>query len=91
MRTSRLLACAQVWITVLILLAFFGLIFLIVLRQSDMTVLKDMVALLMPLITPAVYFWFQRTRPRSEDDPNASDPDPMTPAPPANPINPQEK
>lgn len=88
MRTARLLACAQIWLSVLVLVAFFGLLFLIVLRVGDKEVLKDLIQLLSPLVTLVLFFWFQRQRPHSDDDPTEASPDPTSPAPPANPTNP---
>ena len=69
---GKLLARSQLGLSVLVILGYFGLWLLAGLHRISTDAPKDVT----PFVGMVVYFWFQRTRPHSADDPPDSNPTP---------------
>ena len=79
---GRLLARSQLGLSVLLILGYFGLWLLAGLHWITSEAPKDVT----PFVGIVVYFWFQRARPHSADDPDSN---PISPGQPAQPkVNP---
>lgn len=71
---GKLLARSQLGLSVLFIVGYFGLWVLAGLHKITPDAPKDVT----PFVGMVAYFWFQRTRPQSADDPSP-DPNPTSP------------
>lgn len=65
MKTSRILALSQLILSLIIIIGFFIILGLVLYFKLDLAVVRE----LSPMILLVLYFWFQRQRPHSDDDP----------------------
>lgn len=77
---GKLLARSQLGLSVLLILGYFGLWLLAGLHRISSDAPKDVT----PFVGIVIYYWFQRQRPHSADDPS-SDQNPTSPPPAAKP------
>ncbi len=74
---GRLLARSQLFLSTLLILGYFGLLFMAGLKLISSDAGRD----LTPIVGIVVYFWFQRQRAHSDDDPPNGEPSNPTLAP----------